>query len=197
VTNSFSLIGVDPAKVPVALHDLSQVLGQSIETQELKAWAMQAKLGSSVFAQMIAGSIVWKKILGRPSSAKMRDGLHHGLHDGFDVRIRQEKQVQDLKTGYLITVDGDFFPSTWDASQEEEQYRVNFLFFGQVTGPLKVMVTFKEPPKWEVDALSEVGRHRLLQPGVRPVVKDAGQALIVEPFEVISLSHGNISASNP
>jgi hypothetical protein len=184
-----SLAGSDRARLQVALQELSQHLGSTPSAPVLRDWALRAGLQAEVFHTMIAGSIVWRKIIGRPES--------HSLHEAFDVRICREKKVLDYLTGRWITLPEEFAPTIWDALPDDERYRVNFLHFGDLSGAFDVRVKLKTTPEWAVDALSQLHHVRAMRPAARPIVKDADEALIVEPFEVISRSRAELPIASP
>lgn len=106
------------------LAHLSELLNENYSETRVRAWVNASAARRDSFEGLTLGTIRWPKSIGRPGSSTLAEGfvVQHFFH--YDIwYIGLNGEIIE-KEGWLAGLP----PSVWDATDDGDHYRVNYLF---------------------------------------------------------------------
>ena len=167
------------SREPLTPSKIDSLLRSERPTDALREWSMDTVRTTIAARKVLVGSIIWEKALGRPDAPS--------LSDGFEIALWTQRSWHDLQTQRDASLKPSFFPVKWEAPDEGDSHRVNFMLSSDISGPHVLEVGFVSEIDWINVAPANEFRIRKLKPISKRIDKNPQELLFVEPFEVASI----------
>jgi hypothetical protein len=150
-----------------------------IDALGLRNWVSNSDARLALTKGLVCGGIKWSKEMGRPNGSSITVGF-------LITHEYDQLEYNDAGGGAFTKASGFQLrpaPTVWDATTNQNEYRVAFMFFAVDGGVIPNRLTVKlAPVSWEGSSIT--AGYRKLDPVAYSSFGNLGQSLVIPDFEV-------------